>query len=207
MNIFVCKHCNNPSRKETLNSLLNHERLCKNNPNRQVSNFVTYKVEAWNKGKTVKTNPELADKLTAGGRKLAEKVESGWKPLRSREDFWTEKRRKEKSEWRKQLHIDHPETHPNRRLAGNRNKMTYPEKVAFDFLTTYNVVFEHQQKIDKYFVDFCVGKIIIEIDGARWHNTSKDLERDTYLESLGYKVFRIDSKERIEVRIREILGV
>lgn len=207
MNTFICKHCNNPSRKETLNSLLNHERLCKKNPNRQISNFVTYKSEPWNKGLSVRSNPELKTSLVAGGNATAKKIEGGWLPLWATEDFWTEERRTEKSEWRKQLHRDHPETHPNRRLAGNRNKMTYPEKVAFDFLTRCDIIFEHQKQIDKYFVDFCIDTLVIEIDGARWHDKEKDSIRDRIIEDLGYKVFRIDSKERIEDRIKEILGV
>ena len=85
--------------------------------------------------------------------------------------------------------------------------MTYPEKVAFDFFTVNSIKFEHQKQIGKYFVDFCIDNVIIEIDGARWHNKEKDLIRDAEIESIGYKVFRIDSKECIEDRIKEILGV
>jgi very-short-patch-repair endonuclease len=121
--------------------------------------------------------------------------------------IWTDDMRKAKSEWRKQLHKDFPEMHPNRRLAGNRKKMSYPEQVAYDYLTQYNIVFEHNKKIDKYYPDFVIGNIVIEIDGAQWHDKEKDKIRDAILIAQGYKVFRIDSKENIEERIKEILSV
>ncbi len=152
----------------------------------------------WNKGLSKETDDRV--------KRLAETVSTTTKGRPSKV-VWTDEMRLAKSQWRKQLHLEHPETHPNRRLAGNRNKMTYPEKVAFDFLTRNSISFEHQKQIGKYFVDFCVNDVIIEIDGARWHNAEKDKIRDSFLESLGYKVYRIDSKERIDNRIKDILSV
>ena len=190
--MFVCNYCQKECKNH--NSHRNHERLCKANPSRQESNFKFIK-EPWNKGLT-KDDIRVA--------KNAEKVSQALKGKPSKV-IWTEEMRKAKSEWRKQLHKDHPETHPNRRLAGNRNKMTYPEKVAFEFLSKINIQFEHQKQIDKFFPDFVIDYIIIEIDGANWHNKEKDDKRDKVLSTYGYKVFRILSSERIEERIREIL--
>lgn len=117
---------------------------------------------------------------------------------------WTEEMRKAKSEWRKQLHRDHPEMHPNRKLAGNRNRMSYPERVAFDYLTRMGIEFEHQKQVDKYFPDFIVGKVIVEVDGERWHDAEKDKQRDAVLESYGYSVIRIKATDNIESRLEEI---
>ena len=78
---------------------------------------------------------------------------------------WTDEMRQAKSEWRKQYHKDNPNAHPNRKVAGNRSKMTYPEQVAFDYLTSKGVNFEHQKYVLRYFPDFVVGNVIIEIDG------------------------------------------
>ena len=114
--------------------------------------------------------------------------------------------KKAKSEWRKQLHKDNPEAHPNRRLAGNRSKMSYPEQVAFDYLTRTGVQFEHQKCVLKYFPDFVLGGVIIEIDGSYWHDKEKDALRDQELKDAGYIVHRINSKERIEERIEEIIN-
>ena len=121
--------------------------------------------------------------------------------------IWTDEKRKAQSEWRIKLHREHPECHPNRRLANNRSKMSYPEKVAFDFLTSLGIVFEHQKKIGRYYPDFVIGDLIIEIDGAQWHDSIRDSKRDEELNNLGFKIFRIDSKQHIENEIQKILGV
>lgn len=93
---------------------------------------------------------------------------------------------------------DNPENHPNRKLANNRSKMSFPEKVAFDYLVSKNILFGHNKYIKPYWVDFCIGNIIIEIDGKRWHNTEKDAIRDKNLLELGYKVYRFDSQKTIK---------
>jgi very-short-patch-repair endonuclease len=190
--MYNCSHCQKECKNH--NSFRNHERLCKFNPNRQQSSF-KYITQPWNKGLT-KDDPRVA--------KNAQKVSEALKGKPSKV-IWTEEMRKARSEWRKQLHKDHPETHPNRRLAGNRNKMTYPEKVAYEYLEKMGIKFEHQKKIDKFFPDFVIDNIIIEIDGANWHNKEKDAERDKILSTYGYKVFRILSSEKIEEKIAEIL--
>lgn len=182
--------------------LATHQPYCKLNPNRIVrvipANAHTKKgAIPWNKGLT-KDDPRVARNA-----KNTSKALKG-KPSKT---IWTEEMRKAKSEWRKQLHIDHPEMHPNRKLAGNRNKMSYPEQVAFDFLTRSGVQFEHQKKVDKYFPDFIIGDIIIEIDGAQWHDAEKDMQRDAVLESHGYSVVRIKATDNIESRIKEVLGL
>jgi very-short-patch-repair endonuclease len=192
---MICKHCTKECK--SLNSLRNHERLCPKNVER---NYVSHTkgIQPWNKGLTKESDDRVAKNAAAVS------VAMKRKPSRM---IWTEERRKAKSDWRKQLHIDHPETHPNRRLSGNRKKMSYPEQVAYNYLTRYNITFEHNKKIDKYYPDFVIGNIVIEIDGAHWHDKEKDKIRDAILTAQGYKVFRIDSKENIEERIKEILSV
>jgi len=188
-----------------MNSLRNHERLCPNNPTRKYVSHTLGK-PSWNKGLSKDTNESLKN----ASIKLTQKYKSGEITARSpvcHKEYWTEEKRKEKSEWRKKLHRDFPETHPNRKLAGNRKKMSYPEQVAFDFLTRHNIAFEHNKKIDKYFPDFVIGKIIIEIDGVQWHDKEKDRIRDKIISSYGYSVVRILYSENIEQRLTEILGV
>jgi len=195
--MLVCKFCNKECKN--LNSLRNHERLCGSNPTRQSSNLNSRLDKTpWNKGLTKTTDNRVKQNAKAVSLALMG---------RPSKTIWTDDMRKAKSEWRKQLHKDFPEMHPNRRLAGNRKKMSYPEQVAYDYLTQYNIVFEHNKKIDKYYPDFVIGNIVIEIDGAQWHDKEKDKIRDAILIAQGYKVFRIDSKENIEERIKEILSV
>lgn len=192
----ICKHSN---------SHKNHERRCPKNPNRQYVSYTLGK-PSWNKGLSKKNNPELRDKLCAGGIKTARLwKETNTKPFFATEKYWTEERRKEKSDWRKKLHQENPNTHPNRRLAGNKNKMSYPEKVAFEYLESNNIEFEHNKHIGKYWVDFCIGKIVIEIDGEYWHDSEKDAIRDAEIQKLGYTVYRVKVKSVIHAELESIL--
>jgi very-short-patch-repair endonuclease len=55
------------------------------------------------------------------------------------------------------------------------------------------VYFRRQHAIGKYIIDFCSVKmkLVIELDGKEHLERSEyDLQRSTYLESLGYKVLR-----------------
>lgn len=192
--MFICQFCN--KEKKNHNSWRNHQRLCSYNPDKQESNFKHVK-QPWNKGLD-KQDPRVAK--NAVSLSLAKKG----KPSNQ---IWTEEMRKAKSEWRKQLHIENPESHPNRRLSGNKKKMTYPEKVAADWLDKNGFIYEHNKKIGRYYPDFVINWIIIEIDGEYWHDESKDKIRDKNLNDLGYTVYRIKAKDRIEERLQELLGV
>ena len=201
--MFNCCFCQKSCKNS--NSLRNHERLCPKNLNRKYVSHTKGK-PPWNKGITKKTNPELAEKLSAGGKAMVRKWKmTGTKPVVTTQEYWTEERRKEKSEWRKKLHKIQPSSHPNRKLANNKNKMSYPEKVAYEFLESLNIVFEHNKNIGKYWVDFCVKNIIIEIDGEYWHNKEKDAIRDGELRLMGYEVYRIPAKSNILLEIKTIL--
>lgn len=63
--MFNCKYCEKECKNE--NSLRNHERMCKQNPNRQESAFIAYnkkkitgEITVWNKGLTKETDERLA---------------------------------------------------------------------------------------------------------------------------------------------------
>lgn len=191
---MTCQYCGKVCL--TANSFKNHERTCPGNPNRIYKNGMTGK-DPWNKGLD-KSDLRVLEHSKAVSAALKGKAPA-WE--------WTEERRKAKSEWRKKLHEEHPETHPNRRVAGNKNKWTKPERRAGDWLELNNIPYERNKKVDRFFPDFVVGNIIIEIDGAYWHNKEKDAERDLVLSGLGYIIYRIDANDIIEDRLQEILGV
>lgn len=107
---------------------------------------------------------------------------------------WTSDRRKAQSDAKKKLYAEHPEKHPNRKLANNRVNMSYPERLVFDHLTNVGIAFEHSKKIDKYFVDFCIGSLVIEVDGAAFHDAEYDSARDLVITGLGFVVKRFDAK-------------
>lgn len=159
------------------------------------SNKISWNKIPWNKGLTKSSDErvrEYANKLSINKKGKAPKIE------------WTEERKKEQSERKKRLYQENPEKHPNRKLSNNKNKWTYPEKVAGDWFNKNNLSYERNMKIDKFYPDFVLGNIIVEIDGEYWHNQEKDKERDEKLSSLGYTIYRIKAKERIEEKLEKI---
>lgn len=192
---FSCIKCH---KNFTVNNQKSHEASC----------FDLETGAIWNKGLTADANPKIADKIKAGGRAAGKAMlESGNFRLVA---YWQQpENRKKKSEWRKKLHQENPETHPNRRVAGNRSKMTYPEKLVFDLLTEHKIDFLHNKKVDRYFPDFTIGKQIIEIDGETWHDAEADAIRDARLIELGYKVERFvvgKNKDLVE-RVKTFLAL
>lgn len=200
MTLFICQYCR--SEKQNNNSLRNHERLCKDNPQKQESSFKKYnetRKGPWNKGLSKETDERVKNNSLSVSKSM-----KGIAPVFE----WTETLRKEQSERKKKLYLEFPEKHPNRKVAHNRNKMTYPEKVAFDWFTKQNYDFQHNKKIDRFYPDFVIDKIIVEIDGEYWHDENSDKERDLILSELGYKIYRIKVKENIEDKLKEIfLGI
>ena len=72
--ICYCKYCGKECKN--LNSLHNHERLCKLNPNRQESPWVKYnltKGNVWNKGLTKETD----DRVKRQGQTFSQRVKEG----------------------------------------------------------------------------------------------------------------------------------
>ena len=82
-----------------------------------------------------------------------------------------------------------------------RREMTKEERhLWYDFLKTLPQTIHRQKVVGRYIVDFyCAeAKLIIEIDGTQHYEEegkSKDLERDSYLYSLGYTVVRYSNRD------------
>lgn len=77
-------------------------------------------------------------------------------------------------------------------IASWTNIMTPIELGAWHEIRSHGLMMWPQFPIGKYFADFAcpVSKIILECDGRRWHNKTKDMARDVDLESMGWIVFR-----------------
>ena len=81
---------------------------------------------------------------------------------------------------------------------GNRGKMTYPEKITFDWLNEHSIKNEHNyhfvtEKFNRY-VDFYLPdlNIFIEVDGEYWHTDDTiDEAKDLDALSKGIKTIRI----------------
>lgn len=82
-----------------------------------------------------------------------------------------------------------------------RKSMTKEEKhLWFDFLKKLPVTIKRQKIIGNYIADFyCAeAKLVIELDGSQHYEKDgreKDIERDSYLNSLGIKVLRYPNVE------------
>lgn len=205
--MFICMFCQREGKNK--NSHINHERMCKFNLNRKPPQRAFAGKTPWNKGQTKESNAIIDAQRKKISFTMKQLILDGKHTGCFTSAYWTPERRKEKSEEKKRLYLEFPEKHPNRKLAGNRTKMTYPEKVAFDWLTKNNIAFEHQPTVilkdKRIFPDFKIGFLLIEIDGKYWHKPELDLIRDAELKEIGFDVKRIQASDNIEISIDQIL--
>ena len=152
---------------------------------------------AWNYGLTKANNTSVA----AQSIKMSEAIKNGTCIAPGKTFEWTAERRKQQSERKKKLYKEHPEKHPNRKCAGNRYKMTYPEQVTYDLLIAYGYdVIHNYYYVTKQFtryIDFYIPSLhlFIEVDGERWHKDVRlDMSKDIDAKSHGYLTLRIKPK-------------
>lgn len=123
----------------------------------------------------------------------AMKVASERGTLKGSKDWTEESRAKQRANMLRRIAED-PMNHPNRKLAGNRSKMSFPERLTFDSLTAAKIDFKHGIRVGIYYPDFIVGTRIFEVDGERWHDPVADAKRDAVLREMGYTVERFPAK-------------
>ena len=64
---------------------------------------------------------------------------------------------------------------------------------ALDFM---GIEYEFQHPIGSYLVDFLLpAAVVIEVDGAYWHDAQKDRQRDAELSAMGFRVLRITEED------------
>lgn len=202
---YICKFCGKVCKNQ--NSLRNHERLCPSNSER---NYVSHTLgkTAWNKGLTKET--DLRVKKNSESVSIAMKNSELVKEHLS--NMWIDELRQKQSERKKKLYSEHPEKHPNVKLAGNRGKMTYPEQLTFDWLNEHSIQNEHNYHFvtDKFnrYVDFYLPtlNVFIEVDGEHWHkDTQKDVDKDNDALSCGIKTIRIKPKLNVIKQLEDAL--
>lgn len=79
-----------------------------------------------------------------------------------------------------------------------RNIKSYAERFWETVLLNNDIKYEREKHIDKYFLDFAIGSVDLEIDGKQHEYDDRkksDEERDAYLTSIGYSVYRIKWNE------------
>lgn len=206
-----CRFCGVSCKND--NSYRQHLIRCQGNPDRiEITSYFKHQGGGipWNKGLSKENDKRVASAAINLSKTMKLVVKRGDYAGPCRTEFWSKDKRTEKSLEKKRLYEQFPEKHPNRKLAFNKSRISYPERVALEWLILNGIQFEHQRKIANFFVDFCIGNTILEIDGERWHpiGNEKDASRDLALTKMGFKIIRIRSKENIEEKLSHyFLGV
>lgn len=87
------------------------------------------------------------------------------------------------------------------------NNYTSIELKIKNILDMYDISYQHNKQIYRYFPDFLILNKIIETDGIYWHNPEKDKIRDAKLLELGYDILRLSEYEinhEIEITTEKI---
>ena len=188
---YICKYCGKECKNK--NSLVHHERLCKLNPNREVSNIFNYN-EKLKSGELKPSNQyikakQLGLKKPELSVKAKEKISNIWKGK-----HLTVEHKKKIAIGRKKYLEEHPDQIPYK--LHHSSQISYPEQYFKDIFEKENIPLKYHLQVGLYELDFYNEeyKVYIEIDGDT-HKQKKvqeiDKRKDEYLQSLGWKCMRI----------------
>lgn len=215
-----CQFCGKSCKNR--NSLCNHERLCKNNPDKQetpagllqhnkdIQNGV---IDVWNKGLTSETDERVAQQK-ASLNKFYESHQGVWAGKTLPENM-----KKKIGKGVKQFLIENPDMVPYKR--NHSSKESYPEEYFSKLFQQEGIELVKQFPVHSYHLDFCDPdkKIAIEIDGDQHYLDLKIVEHDKirnkFLEDNGWTIFRIkwsdykkmtySEKEQVVQKIKQLL--
>lgn len=195
-NEFICKFCGKECKNE--NSQRNHERLCKENPNKKTSPFVKWNAthNAWNKGLTEETD----DRVKQSRNTWRENLSLGkFKPVH--QDKHLSKDHKQAISNSMKLAHKEGRAHNIGESRWN-NEHSYPEKWLIKVLENEFGMKEHidyktEMSFGRFALDFAWPdrKLCIEIDGKQ-HQTDeiqkiRDNNKDKLLNENGWNELRI----------------
>lgn len=184
---MICQYCGKECKNS--NSLKNHERLCKLNPNREISNWVNYNndknakhsnryIKAKEEGKIIEISEELKYKFGNGFRNKHHSDETKQKISESYKKYLKEN--PNKIGW----------------IINHSSKKSYPEQYFEELFINEGIPLKYHKQIGRYELDFYNEELkkYVEIDGEQ-HYTDKmiqhDKERNEYLLNLGWNGLRI----------------
>lgn len=193
---YICKYCGKTCKNA--NSLRNHERLCKENPNKQISSFVKFNelktkgiINVWNKGLTKETDIRVMQYANT----LKTKYETNELIPSFKGKHHTIETRKHMSTIAKQNHdngIGHTWVH-------RPNNPSYAEQWLYSVLENNNITYSTEVPFFGFFLDVVINNnICIEIDGEQHYDTVRfpkqhetDLRKDKLLSDNGWHELRI----------------
>lgn len=200
--MFICQYCARECKND--NSLRNHERLCKENPNRQTPPAKTQKWRdtmkgrsAWNKGLTKETSKAIRRQADAASKtqkkKIAEGKGCGFQSPEYQAYMETEEYKREQSARMLQAVRENPDSYTKNNVCGRvkiveyngvKLKGQWELKVA-RWLDSQNISWENEPRGFDYY----------------WNNSTRKYypdfyipEHDVYIEVKGYKTERDDAK-------------
>lgn len=214
-----CKFCEKPCKND--NSLRNHERLCKKNPNKQevVSNFIEYNKKRkylnikgsnhYTKAKELGLPKPLISEETR--KKISET---------SKNRVWTEEQKRKHSESMKSAVKSYPDSYTKNNVVGRVKNIEYNgvklkggwEIIVAKWLDENNVRWEDETKsfdyewngIRKYYPDFYLPDfdLFIEVKG---YQTERDLHKWESVKNL--VVFKLDEIKKIKNNNLKIVDI
>jgi very-short-patch-repair endonuclease len=120
------------------------------------------------------------------------------KPYKKLQQYCSPKCRMQCPEFRKKLSDSAKLRVSNGTHKGwlSRTIISYPEKFFMEVLKNNNILYKHNKKVGKYFIDFAImdKMIALEIDGSQHKLEERklnDIEKDKFLNETGWKVYRI----------------
>lgn len=187
MENFICKYCGKECKNK--NSLAQHEIRCKNNPNRKKSGFEIYNdrghkgYNQYTKAKKLGIEPPKLSKETR------EKISKNWKGKHLPEEV-----KHKISESQKKYYLNHPDKIPYK--LWHSSEISYPEQYFKEVFKNENINLKYHLQIGLYELDFYNEdtKKYIEIDGGTHYKKNVqeiDKRKDNYLNSIGWKGFRV----------------
>ena len=191
---FICKFCSKECKND--NSLRNHERLCKENPNRQESYFVIY-----NRSDAPKTNQYIKARQLGLPLPKYEISEETRKKLSENNPSHRPEVRQKISESMKKAHAE-KRAHNIGECRWN-NEPSYPEQWMMRVIDNegINPDYKREYPFHKFSLDFAWVDIkkVIEIDGDQHERDEvqkqRDIEKDKLLKDEGWSELRIRWKD------------
>lgn len=195
-NKYICRYCGKECKNP--NSLRNHERLCKRNPNHQISSFVAFNklktdgvIDVWNKGLT----KENDDRVKQMSQTLSKRYRNGEITPSFLNKKHTETTKRHLSDISKENHdkgIGHTWVH-------RPDKPSYAEQWLYNVLEKHNIPFKREVPFYGFFLDVVIGdNICIEIDGEQHYDSVKfpnqqdtDRRKDQLLKENNWNELRV----------------
>jgi len=208
-----CKYCEKTCKNH--NSLVNHERLCSNNPNKQIlkSNLINYNAKRKELGIRGSNHFIKAEKLGLEKPTVSEQTKKKISEARRRRKISDETRQK-LSESMKMAVQKSPESYTKNNVCGRVKIVEYKgiklkgswEVIVAEWLDDNNIVWEHETKCfdyvwngnRKYYPDFYLPDydVYIEVKG---YETERDLEKWKNVPNL--VVFKLNEINKIKNKV------